>query len=99
MGAEVRVIALLMLALLFATLGSQAAIWYLEYSISGFWLTEVIFFNLPIHFWLSGQFLPLWFILLGVVFNIWMDRNEIRRMEGIIRFRAAGRSKEEIDTK
>ncbi len=99
MRAEVKVIALLMLALLIAALGSQIAIWWLEDSISGFWLTELIFFNLPIHFWISGQFLPLWFILLGVVFNLWMDRNEIQRMEGIIRFRAQGRSKEEIDVK
>ena len=96
MSSEVMVIAMLLLALIVVTIGSQAAIWYLEDSISGFWLTELVFFNLPIHFWISGQFLPLWFIILGIVFNMWMDRNEIQRMEGIIRFRAAGRTKEEM---
>ena len=94
---EVIVIVLIVSALLIATVGSQVYIWHLESSISGYWLTELIFFNLPVHFWLTGQFLPLWFLLLGVVFNLWMDRNEVRRMEGIIRFRAVGRSKEEVD--
>lgn len=96
MRGEVRVIALLLLAWLLAVVGSQVGIWLLEESIDGFWLTELIFFNLPIHFWISGQFLPLLFIGLGLLFNLWMDRHEIRRMESTIRFRAPGRKKGEV---
>lgn len=92
---EVRVIVLIMVAWLVAILGVQLAIWYLENALIDYWLSEMIFFNLPIHFWLSGQFLPLWFILLGIAFNIWMDRHESRKFEGIIRYRATGRTKEE----
>lgn len=96
MRGEVLVIALLLIAWLLAVVGTQVAIWFLEESIDGFWLTELIFFNLPIHFWISGQFLPLFFIVLGIVFNLWMDRHEIRRMEGTLRFRAPGRKKGEV---
>jgi uncharacterized membrane protein len=96
MRGEVLVIAMLLVAWLLAVVGSQVAIWFLEESIDGFWLTELIFFNLPIHFWISGQFLPLFFIVLGAVFNLWMDRHEIRRMEGTLRFRAPGRKKGEV---
>jgi putative solute:sodium symporter small subunit len=37
-------------------------------------LTRLSFFNLPFHFWFTGQFLPLWFIILCVMFNIYVDR-------------------------
>ncbi len=96
MGGEVKVISLLLLAWLLAVVGSQAGVWLLEESLDGFWLTELIFFNLPIHFWISGQFLPLLFIGLGLLFNLWMDRHEERRMESTIRFRAPGRKKGEV---
>lgn len=96
MQGEVQVIAMLLVACLLAVVGTQVAIWILEESLDGFWLTELIFFNLPIHFWISGQFLPLLFIVLGLVFNLWMDRHELRRMEGTIRFRATGRKKGEV---
>ncbi len=95
MRGEVRVIALVMAAWLVAIVGSQLAIWYLENNIIDYWLSEIVFFNLPLHFWLSGQFLPLWFILLGVIFNLWMDRHESRKFAGTIRYRAVGRRKEE----
>ncbi len=96
MRSEVKVIVLLLIACFLAIIGSQVAIWYLEESIQGFWLTELIFFNLPIHVWISGQFLPLLFIFLSLLFNIWMDRHEVRRMESTIRFRAPGRKKGEL---
>jgi len=92
---EVRVIIMVMAAWLVAILGSQLAIWYLEKALIEVWLSELIFFNLPLHFWFSGQFLPLWFILLGVVFNLWMDRHESRKFEGTIRYRATGRTNKE----
>ena len=37
-------------------------------------LTRFTFFNLPFHFWFTAQFLPLWFIILCVIFNICVDR-------------------------
>lgn len=37
-------------------------------------LTGVTLFNLPLHFFFTGQFLPLWFIILCVVFNHRLDR-------------------------
>ncbi len=95
MRGEIRVIALIMAAWLLAVLGSQLAVWYLENNIIEYWLSEIIFCNLPLHFWISGQFLPLWFILLGVLFNLWMDRHESRKFAGTIRYRATGRRKEE----
>lgn len=96
MRGEVKMIALLLCAWLLAVVGTQVGVWALEESLDGFWLTELIFFNLPIHFWISGQFLPLLFIGLGLLFNLWMDRHELRRMESTIRFRAPGRKKGEV---
>lgn len=95
MRGEVRVIVLVMSAWFLAVVGSQVVIWFLENSLSGFRLNELVFFNLPISFWLTGQFLPLWFILLGGAFNLWMDRHESRRLEGTIRLRTTGRRKGE----
>ena len=37
-------------------------------------LTRITFFSLPLHFWFTGQFLPLWFIILCVIFNLYIDR-------------------------
>jgi putative solute:sodium symporter small subunit len=37
-------------------------------------LTRFRFFNLPFHFWFTAQFLPLWFIFLCFIFNIYIDR-------------------------
>lgn len=96
MRTEVQVIALLLLAWLFAIVGSQFLILLFDDNIEGFWLSELIFFNLPIHYWISGQFLPLLFIILGLLFNIWMDRHETKRMESTIRFRATGRKRGEM---
>jgi putative solute:sodium symporter small subunit len=36
--------------------------------------TTFTFFTLPFHFWFTGQFLPLWFIILCIVFNLFIDR-------------------------
>lgn len=37
-------------------------------------LTRLTFFNLPFHYWFTAQFLPLWFILLCIIFNLYIDR-------------------------
>ena len=36
-------------------------------------LTRLTFFNLPFHVWFTGQFLPLWFIFLCLMFNLNID--------------------------
>ena len=37
-------------------------------------LTRFRFFNLPFHFWFTAQFLPLWFVFLCFIFNVYIDR-------------------------
>jgi putative solute:sodium symporter small subunit len=37
-------------------------------------LTRITFLSFPWHFWFTGQFLPLWFIILCVIFNLYIDR-------------------------
>lgn len=96
MAREVRLIAILLTPCLLAVLVSQFGILLLEKSEWGIMLSELIFFNLPIHYWITGQFMPLWFILIGIAFNLWMDRNEDRHVEAI-RYRAKGRRKGELD--
>lgn len=87
MRGEVRVI-WMVLACWFATIvGIQIFVYLLEINYSELLLNEMTFFNLPIHFWLTGQLLPLWFIILCVLFNIWMDRHAARRLDGALRFR------------
>lgn len=41
-------------------------------------LTRLAFFNLPLHFWFTGQMLPLWFIILCIAFNVYIDRLTLR---------------------
>jgi putative solute:sodium symporter small subunit len=87
MQREVRVISLILSGWLVAIVGFQLFAYYLEVNYSELLLTDLTFFNLPIQFWLSGQLLPLWFIILCIVFNIWMDRNSAQSAEGSLRFR------------
>jgi len=37
-------------------------------------LESFVFFNLPFHFWFTAQMLPLCFIILCVLFNLFIDR-------------------------
>ncbi|HAD03679.1 MAG: hypothetical protein A2091_10435 [Desulfuromonadales bacterium GWD2_61_12] len=37
-------------------------------------LTEASLFGFPFHFWFTGQFLIVWFILLCIIFNLLVDR-------------------------
>lgn len=89
MRSEVRVIKSILAGWFIAIVGYQFLAYLLEVNYSEFLLDDLTFFNLPIHFWLTGQFLPLWFILLCVRFNSWMDRNaaNIGNQDGSIRFR------------
>ena len=87
MRSEVRVIKLILAGWLIAIVGFQLFAYFLEASYSELLLEDLTFFNLPIQFWLSGQLLPLWFIILCILFNIWMDRNKAQSLEGSLRFR------------
>ena len=87
MRGEVRVIKLVLSGWLIAIVGFQLFAYLLEVNYSVLLLKELTLFNLPIQFWLSGQLLPLWFIILCALFNIWMDRHKAQSLESSIRFR------------
>jgi putative solute:sodium symporter small subunit len=87
MRREVRVIKLVLTGWLFAIVAFQLFAYLLEVNYSELLLEDLTFFNLPIQFWLSGQLLPLWFIILCVLFNIWMDRHTTNFSEESLRFR------------
>jgi putative solute:sodium symporter small subunit len=95
MRSEVRVIRLVLAGWLFSILGFQLFVYLLEVNYSELLLNDLTFFNLPIHFWLTGQFLPLWFIILCAVFNFWMDRHSVRSLDGSLRFTVPGTRREE----
>ena len=87
MRGETRVIALVLSGWLLAIVMFQVFVYLLEVNYSELLLNEMTFFNLPIHFWLTGQLLPLWFIILCIIFNFWMDRHAARTLDGSLRFR------------
>ena len=45
-------------------------------------LETFTFFNLPFHFWFTAQMLPLCFIILCVLFNLFIDRLAERKNRG-----------------
>lgn len=95
MRGEVRVIKLVLAGWLVSIVGFQLFAWLLEANYSKLLLEDLTFFNLPIQFWLTGQFLPLWFIFLCVLFNLWMDRHSVQSSEGSLRFRVKASSGED----
>lgn len=74
MRDEVRIILLILFGWVAATFGFQFLLWLLADAKGESFLTLRTFFTLPFHFWFTGQFLPLWFIILCVIFNIYTDR-------------------------
>lgn len=97
MRRDTRVIKLILAGWLIAIVGIQIFVFLLEVNYSELLLEELTFFNLPVHFWLTGQFLPLWFIILCVLFNFWMDRKaaNVGTLDGTIRFRVKPTGEEE----
>lgn len=95
MKSETRVIKLILISWLVSIAGLQLYIYLLERSYSELLLNELTIFNLPVHFWLTGQFLPFWFIILCVLFNIWMDRHTSKVQNGTLRFRVRPTKEEE----
>ena len=73
MREEVRIIILIFCGWLLVTFGFQFLLRLLAGAGDCF-LTMRTFFTLPFHFWFTAQFLPLWFIILCIIFNIYIDR-------------------------
>jgi uncharacterized membrane protein len=86
MRREVRVIRMVLAGWLISILAFQIFVYLLEVNYSELLLNELTFFNLPIQFWLTGHFLPFWFIILCALFNFWMDRHSVRSLDGSLRF-------------
>lgn len=42
-------------------------------------LENITFFNLPFHYWFTAQMLPLCFIIICVLFNLFVDRLTLRQ--------------------
>ena len=42
-------------------------------------LENITFFNLPFHYWFTAQMLPLCFIIICVLFNLFVDRITLRQ--------------------
>jgi putative solute:sodium symporter small subunit len=74
MRDEVRITLLILLGWLILTFGFQLLVALLGGANGQSSLTARTLFTLPFHFWFTGQFLPLWFIILCIVFNLCIDR-------------------------
>lgn len=76
MTGEVAIIAAVLVGWAVANFGFQGVLALLAQSPDGEGiLTGLTFLSFPWHFWFTGQFLPLWFIILCVLFNIYIDRH------------------------
>ena len=87
MRSETRLIMLVLMGWLLAVFCSQGFALIMVDPAKVQSHAEPIFFNLPITFWLTAQFLPLWFIILCVAFNFWMDSHTSRDPDSSMRFR------------
>lgn len=74
MGGEVFITLMVLIGWGVATFGFQALQRFLETNPAGENVfTRFTFFNLPLNVWFSGQFLPLWFVFLCIIFNSYID--------------------------
>ena len=75
MRGEVFIIFVVLVGWGVATFGFQFLLRLLAATPDGEgFLTRFSFFNLPFHFWFTAQFVPFWFIILCVMFNVYIDR-------------------------
>jgi len=66
---------ILLLSWAFFTFGFQILLYLVQETPDGdSLLTRLTLFGFPLHFWFSGQFLIVWFILLCILFNYFVDR-------------------------
>jgi putative solute:sodium symporter small subunit len=85
MSGEVAIIMAILVGWGGATYGFQLLVKLLADPQGNSVLTRFTFFNLPFHWWFTGQLLPLWFIILCILFNIGLDRlttRHSRRRDG-----------------
>jgi putative solute:sodium symporter small subunit len=85
MRGEVIVMLAALLAWGVVTFGFQLLLLLVDTPGEGSWLTRFTFFNLPFHFWFTAQMLPLWFIIICVLFNLRIDKlseRQSRRRDG-----------------
>lgn len=85
MRGEVAIILAVLVGWGVATFGFQLLLTLLADPRGGSALTRFNFFNLPFHWWFTGQMLPLWFIILCALFNFGIDRlttRHSRRRDG-----------------
>jgi len=79
---KLRLIRLALLGWFLATFAPPALLVYLQRSPRGeSVLTELSVFGFPLHFWLTGQFLILVFVLLCLFFNLSVDH--LHRQQGL----------------
>ena len=86
MSGEVAIMLAVLVGWGGATFGFQLLLSLLGDASGESLLTSFTFFNLPFHWWFTGQLLPLWFIILCVLFNIGIDRlttRHSRRKDGL----------------
>jgi len=74
MRDEVLIIFAILFGWAVCTFGFQIVLAVSRGTGAGDLLTGLTLFGLPLHFWFTGQFLPLWFIVLCIVFNLYIDR-------------------------
>ena len=74
MRGEVAIMLAVLCAWGVATFGFQIFLSFADPRGGASWLTTFSFFNLPFHFWFTAQMLPLWFIIICVIFNLCIDR-------------------------
>jgi putative solute:sodium symporter small subunit len=74
MRDEVIIIFAILFGWAICTFGFQILLTVCRGTGAGSLLTGLKIFGLPLHFWFTGQFLPLWFIILCVIFNLYIDR-------------------------
>ncbi|GFO66868.1 sodium:solute symporter [Geomonas limicola] len=74
MKDEVLIILIVLIGWATLTFGFQVLLAFSRGRGIGDLLTGLTLFGLPLHFWFTGQFLPLWFIILCLVFNVYIDR-------------------------
>ncbi|AJE04295.1 DUF4212 domain-containing protein [Geobacter pickeringii] len=79
MTGEVAIILAVLLGWGMVNFGFQAVLRLLAETPAGEGIfTRLTFLSFPWHFWFTGQFLPLWFIILCILFNIYIDRHTER---------------------
>jgi putative solute:sodium symporter small subunit len=75
MRKEVRFIWVMLAGWALCTFGFQFLLVVLQRNAAGeSTLTDSSFLGFPFHHWFSGQFLIIWFILLCLFFNLFIDR-------------------------